>query len=99
MDFFEIFILVIFLVILTIGFRSEFFSNLPNNSNTNTYSQANESCGLKQGLWYPYYPDDYNNYWGWKPYNGLRPYYNPWWYYPYPYPTPINYNSCASKLR
>jgi hypothetical protein len=99
MIFFEIFILIIFLVILIIGFSSEFYSNIPVET-FDEQQKLNQTCQLKKGTWYPYGPDKYGNeYWGWKPYDGLWPYYNPWWYYPYPYPTPIGYNSCISKLK
>jgi len=85
MDFLKLFILIIFLIIMGIAYKNEFYSNYFNEKFSNENNIYQEI--------YPYGPSPYYfNNWGWIPYKGLYPYYNPWWYYPYPYPLPINYN-------
>jgi len=95
MDFLEFFLILIFIALLFVIFKNDLVNsdeqfNLFNNELT-------LNTGLKQGLWYPFGPSNYYNYWGFQPYKGLWGHINPWWYYPYPYPTPIDYNSCPSK--
>lgn len=111
MDYLQIFILGIFFVILSIIFLNQFYNgdktscaylnkekfSLDNNGvfTSNTY--------YKENKYYPYGPENYVGYWGFQPYKGLYPYYNPWWKYPYPYPKPTNYeynsySNCSSRL-
>jgi hypothetical protein len=90
MDFFEFFILGIFLVLLAMAFKNEFYSNC---SNEKFISRGQDNSNSKS---YPYEPSNYFNNWGWYPYRGLWPYYNPWWFYPKPYPLPIDYNKCTT---
>jgi hypothetical protein len=104
MDIIEFFIYGIFFIILFIVFRNEFMNIdeeftsyfYKNNNNNNNSNTTCDSC--KQGLWYPFNPEEYYGYWGFKPYKGLWGHINPWWYYPYPYPTPIDYHSCPTSL-
>lgn len=109
MDLFEIFILIIFLVIMGFAFKCEFysdsyyfgekFSNQQANLSTIDNTSANTSPNTKTNhLVYPYGPQKYFNNWGWYPYRGLWPYYNPWWYFTYPYPLPIGYNNYPSNI-
>ena len=84
---FEIFIIVIFLAIMALAFKNEFYSR----SQDENFINENRQNDINYKV-YPYGPQNYKNNWGWYPYRGLYPYYNPWWYYPYPYPKPIDYN-------
>lgn len=96
MNLFEIFILIIFLTIMALAFRSEFY---PVTTNTNEkFSNDNRENNLDYKQIYPYGPSNYFNNFGWYPYKGLWPYYNPWWYYPYPYPLPIGYDNYPSNI-
>lgn len=92
MNFFEIFILIIFLVIMAVAFKNEFYSHTSNENFINQNRENDVNYKI-----YPYGPQNYFNNWGWYPYKGLWPYYNPWWYYPDPYPLPINYNNCPYR--
>jgi hypothetical protein len=94
MNLFEIFILVIFLIIMTLAFKNEFYSN----SQDEKFTNENRENNINYKKIYPYNPANYFNTWGWYPYRGLWPYYNPWWYYPYPYPLPIGYNNFPSNV-
>ncbi len=94
MNWFEIFILAIFLVIMGFAFKTEFYSS----SQDEKFTNANREPDMNYKKIYPYGPANYINTWGWYPYRGLWPYYNPWWYYPYPYPLPIGYNNYPSNV-
>lgn len=92
MNLFEIFILAIFLVIMALSFKNEFYSSLSDENFTN----ENRASDINYKV-YPYGPQNNFGTWGWYPYRGLWPYYNPWWYYPSPYPLPIGYNDCPYR--
>jgi hypothetical protein len=100
MIWFEIFILAIFLVILGMAFKCEFYSGSQDEKFTNENRQSN----INYKKIYPYGSVNYFRTWGWYPYRGLWPYYNPWWYYPYSYlnpypnPFPIVYNNFPSNV-
>lgn len=84
MNLLEIFILIIFLIIMIIGYINEFYSISSDEKFTNQNRPSNINYKV-----YPYGPQNYFGMWGWYPYRGLWPYYNPWWYYPFPYPKPL----------
>lgn len=97
MIFFEFFIIILFLTIVIIAFKNDFCSlislsndNFSNDNFSNdNFSNANRENISDYKKIYPYGPQNYYYNYGWYPYRGLWPYYNPWWYYPYPYPLPI----------
>lgn len=99
---FEYFILVIFLIILIIGFNAEFSNKLSEPfDHTKLNKKTKTNCKNNQQLIYPFNPEFYIDYWTWKPYGGKWPNSFPQPnIYPYPYPYPIGYfsDSCVSNL-
>ena len=90
MNLFEIFIIIIFLIILTIGYKNEFYS-ISNKENyiDENFINENRANNMNYKI-YPYGPQNYlynlgwysNGYGNMPISNGLFPYLNPWWYYP-----------------